>query len=181
MDKRIKYSLQQKLSVVKSVTAGIDSYGSAARRIGSKLTTVRRWVNHYQQHGRAGLQLRQGSYSGKFKLEVIGYMLKNRLSLSETATIFGVPQDHTVGQWLKKYECSAGELLKETRGRKRSTMAKKSRKKISADPMQTKLASLQSEVEYLRAENAFLKKLDALIQEEKAASHPGKPPKPSKN
>lgn len=184
MDKRVKYSLKQKMSAVLAVIAGRDSCLSAAGKIGSEQKTIRRWVNHYKQDGKAGLVLRQGTYSGQFKIDVIKYMLKNRLSLMRTATIFGIPQDDTVGRWLRKYERhGAGELLKERKGRPKTTMAKsvKKKSKQSSDPADKKLAALQQEVEYLRAENAFLKKLDALIQEEKAASNQSKRPKPSKN
>jgi transposase len=43
------------------------------------------------------------------------------------------------------------------------------------------LAALQKEVEYLRAENAFLKKLEALIQQQEAAKAQSKQQKPSRN
>lgn len=184
MDKRVKYSLKQKLSTVLSVISGRESCGSAARKIGSKLTTVRRWVRHYRQHGKRGLFLRQGTYNGQFKVRVIKHMLKKGLSLMQTAALFGIPQDHTVGKWLQKYKNHGTEgLLKETRGRARTTMAKKTKKtsKQLDNPTEKKLAALQQEVEYLRAENAFLKKLDALIQEEKATLNQVKRPKPSKN
>lgn len=184
MDKRVKYSLRQKMSIVLAVQSGRESSGSAARKIGSKLATVQRWVNHYKQHGKAGLLLRHGTYSGEFKVRVIKHMLKNGLSLAQTATFFGIPQNHTVGKWLQRYNrYGVGYLLKETRGRSPINMAKNAKKKSKqlSDPTDKKLAALQQEVEYLRAENAFLKKLDALIQEEKAASNQVKRPKPSKN
>jgi len=184
MDKRVKYSLKQKLSTVLAVRSGKESCLSAARKIGANDTTVHRWVNHYQWHGKAGLSLGQGTYSGEFRLKVIKYMLKKNLSLKQTATFFGIPQDCTVGKWLQKYNCDgAGAVLKEWRGRPRKTMARNTKKQPeqSNDPTEKKLAALQREVEYLRAENAFLKKLDALIQEEKAASKQNKRPKPSKN
>jgi transposase len=184
MDKRIKYSFKQKLSVVLGVTAGKTSVCSAANKIGANEKPVRRWVNLYKQFGKEGLKLRHGSYSGQFKIKVIKYMLKNHLSLTQTAALFGVPQDSTVGCWFKKYESQGVEgLLKETRGRKKSIMAEKKTKtpKLSSNPIDGKLAALQAENEYLRAENAFLKKLDALILEEKAAKKQSRQQKPSKN
>jgi transposase len=91
-----------------------------------------------------------------------------------------------VGRWLKVYQrLGAAGLLKETRGRKKSLMNKKTKKKIegtsTADPAAEKVATLQQEVEYLRAENAFLKKLGALIQQEKATKAQNRRQKPSKN
>ena len=186
MDKRIKYSFNQKLSAVRSITAGRESCLSAARKIGSKENTVQRWLRLYKEHGSPGLKIRKGSYDGQFKLRVVRYMLKNKLSLIRTATFFAIPQDHVVGRWLKIYQCwGAAGLLKETRGRKKSLMTPKSSRKKKArsgtDPATEKLAALQKEVEYLRAENAFLKKLDALIQQEKIAKAQSERQKPSGN
>jgi transposase len=99
-------------------------------------------------------------------------MLKNQLSLIETAALFGIPTDSTVRCWVKKYEQQGNTgLLQDRGGRKRSIMGKKPKKvkKTSTDSIEERLAALESENEYLRAENAFLKKMGALIQEQKAA------------
>lgn len=184
MDKRIKYSFKQKLSAVLSVLGSKSSFYSAARKIGGNEKSVRRWVNLYKHFGKEGLRFRHGSYSGQFKIDAINHMLKNHLSLTQTAAFFGIPKDDTVGRWFKKYESQGARgLLEETRGRKKSSMSKKPKRtnKISSIPIDEKLAALQSEVEWLRAENAFLKKLDALIQEEKNAKAHSKRQKPSKN
>jgi transposase len=186
MDKRIKFSFQQKLSTVRSIISGRESCISAARKIGSKGNTVQRWLSHYKEHGPQGLKIRNGTYDGHFKLRVVRYMLRNELSLTRTATLFGIPQDSAVKRWLKTYrEQGAIGLVKETRGRKKSPMtqktSKKKKDKSTMDSGAEQLAALQKEVEYLRAENAFLKKLDALIQQEKAAKAQGRRQKPSRN
>ncbi|NSL85732.1 transposase [Chitinophaga sp. Mgbs1] len=181
MDKRVKYSLKQKLSAVRSIISGKENAVSAARKLGSTDTSVYRWLNHYRQRGISGLKTPSGRYSGEFKLEVIRFMLKKRLSLMQTAILFGIAQDHTVGIWLRKYEDKgAAVLLKKQSALKESTMAKKPKKhRPVAERDAAKLAALEAELAYLRAENAFLKKLDALIQEEKAAQN--KRPRPSGN
>jgi transposase len=184
MDKRIKYTFKQKLSTVRSITAGRESCLSAAKKIGSKENTVQRWLRLYKEHGSSGLVIRNGNYSGRFKLKVVRYMVKNGLSSIRTATLFGLPQDYVVGKWMKKYKSQgAAGLLKETRGRKKSLMPKKINNKKITSPAgaDAKIAALQKELEYLRAENAFLKKLDALIQQEKATKGQGRRQKPFRN
>lgn len=186
MDKRIKFSFKQKLSTVRSIMAGRESCLSAAKKIDSKENTVQRWFRLYKQHGSRGLTVRNGSYDGRFKLRVVRHMLENKLSLIQTAVFFAIPQDNTVGRWLKIYQRSGSAgLLKQTRGRKKSQMIKRTTKKkkdfSTGDPSSEKVVALQKEVEYLRAENAFLKKLEALIQQEKAAKAQGKRQKPSRN
>lgn len=185
MDKRVKYTLHQKLSAVKSIVAGRESCLTAARKIGSKENTVQRWLRLYKQHGAKGLKIRNGGYDGHFKLRVVRYLLKNKLSLIQTAAIFAIPQDSAVARWLKTYQqYGQSGLIKETRGRKKSIMAKKTKKKQkdkTGDKSAAKITALQEELEYLRAENAFLKKLDALIQQKEAAKAQAKRPKPSRN
>lgn len=185
MDKRIKYSLKQQLSSVRSVLEDHVSASSAARSLGCGEKTMRRWLKLYQQHGVAGLQFRHGSYTGAFKLKVIEHMLKNDLTISEVAAIFGVPNDSTVGRWFMLYEKQGVEGLMEVkrRGRKKSMKPKKIKKSKddTISPAEQRLASLQEENEFLRAENAFLKKLKALIEEEEAVKARRRQPRPSKD
>ena len=62
-------------------------------------------------------------------------------------------------------------------------MAKKLKKKeiTSNDPAAQKLVEMQNELEYLRAENAFLKKFNALVQQEEAAKAQARQQKSSGN
>ena len=183
MDKRVKYTFNQKLLAVRSITSGQESNLTAARKIGCNKAIIQRWVRLYKQHGVKGLSLKNGSYKESFKLYVVRYMLKNKLSILQTAAIFAIPQHSAVSRWLKAYKCYGQAGLIETRGRKKSLMAKKIKKKKGtiADPSAEKVAALQKELEYLRAENAFLKKLDALIQQEEAAKAQSKQQKSSRN
>lgn len=184
MDKRVKYSVRQKSSVVRSILAGRKSITGAAQELGCMRSAVKRWMAQYLEHGVKGFDVRNGSYEGEFKLMVVRYYLKKELSLNQTACHFNIPNESAIHRWLRVYKCHGTEgLLKENRGKKRLPMAKKPRKKehVSSDPAAEKLAALQKENEYLRAENAFLKKLEALVQQEKAAKAQARQQKPSRN
>jgi transposase len=184
MDKRIKYSISQKAAIVRSIEAGKLSHRGAARKVGCDNKTIRRWLQQYKQHGIKGLKFRNGGYDGKFKVAVVHYYFKKGLSLNQTASYFKIPNEGIICQWVKIYKrLGASGLSGETRGRKRSSMAKKPPKEqippnASADQ---KLAEMQKELDYLRAENAFLKKLEALVQQEEAAKAQAKRPKSSGN
>ena len=190
MDKRVKFNLKLRLWAVRSIISGRETCASAAKRIGGNKGTVERWLIVYNEQGEGGLNLKSGNkngiYSGEFKIKVVRYMLENRLSLFRTAAFFGISSASVVLKWHQIYN-RLGEagLLKETRGRKSILLLnkKKNTKKNSSttDLPEEKLAALQKEVEYLRAENAFLKKLDALIQQEQAAKALGKQQKSSRN
>ncbi|MBO9727220.1 MAG: transposase [Chitinophaga sp.] len=179
---KTKFSLKQKLSAVHAVISGKDHIASAARKLGTTDVSVQRWLQLYKYHGIAGLQPRAGvTYSGEFKLEVIRTVFQKRLSLMQAAMLFGIAQDHTVGIWLRQYEREgAAGLLKSKRGLKKNQMGKKSKaNEIITDPDKAKLAALEAELQYLRTENALLKKLKALIQKEQAGQN--KRQKPSGN
>jgi transposase len=184
MGKREKYSIKQKITAVRAILSGCRSIRGTSRELGCRRSAVERWVKQYKEHGSKGLQYKNKSYDGKFKLMVVLHHLKNGLSLAQTAVDFKIPNESMVIKWLQRYrqQGSAG-LMKETRGRKKSVMAKKSKKQTPVKPgtAEEKLAALEKENEYLRAENAFLKKLDALIQQEQADKEQSKRQKPSRN
>jgi len=95
-------------------------------------------------------------------------MRQNNLSLSETAVRFNVSIS-SVLRW--KTMCETGglsALFQENRGRNKTMTLKKKKTKTSVRKSATAEdpnKSLLEELEYLRAENAYLKKLRALVQE----------------
>lgn len=104
-------------------------------------------------------------YTGEFKQKVVETMHKEKLSYSETAREFDIPQgDKTVARWERIYLEEGPEgLYVDRRGRASAASGtKKGRppkldKKVEED--------LIAEVQRLRAENAYLKKLNALVSE----------------
>jgi len=184
MDRRVKYSIKQKDAIVRAVLSGKVSISAKAKELACPRSTIRRWLGQYKQYGIKGFNLRNGSYEGPFKLRVVQYYHEKGLSLKETASFFKIPNEAVICQWVKIYKRSGVlGLVNNCRGEKKAIMTKKSRKKdtVPIDPAAQKLAALQKEVEYLRAENAFLKKLDALAQEEEAAKAQARQQKPSGN
>lgn len=129
--------------------------------IGSDLT-VTRWVKKYQKHGPAGLLKNIYKYDGKFKQDVVEYMHDNHLSLNETAMHFNLGNHDIVGKWERiYYEEGPQALYEERRGRNKNMSSKPSKKKLSKENEE----DLIEEVQRLRMENAYLKKLQALVQE----------------
>lgn len=173
----MKYSNEKKLAVVLSVLQGEHSIYSAVSHFGVSRTLLQHWVARYERHGSAGLQMRHGSYKGDFKLSVITYMHENHLSLTQTAVEFGIPQTCTVLNWDRIYrQEGAGGLYRDNRGRKKM----KGESKKLPDKELTEHEQLLRENELLRAENAYLKKLQALV-EERIARESGSAQKPSKD
>ena len=184
MDRRVKYSIKQKVAAVRSILRGRSSIRGAARELGCEKGVVRSWLARYKQDGIKGIQFRNGRYEPSFKLLVVRSYLEKGLSLNQAATYFKIPNIGVISRWVTLYKHGGAEgLLPRTKGRKKRAMSKKPTKKASqsSDEAASKLTKLQKEVEYLRAENAFLKKFEALVQQEKAAKAQAGRQKPSKN
>ena len=173
-----KYSYEEKLEAVKRVIDDGMSIKASARILGAGQTPVLRWVSRYNQFGPEGLLMKHGSYDGSFKVSVIEYMHENHLSLFQTAVKFGIPNDTTVGKWERiYYEEGPQGLYKDNRGRKPKMSSNKcSKQKLDHQTEEDLIA----EVQRLRMENEYLKKLQALVQE-RIAQENGKEPPSSMN
>jgi len=162
-----KYSKKFKLDVVKYYLSAQAGRKRTALKYEVHHTDVRKWVDCYQKYGSKGLEPRKSyqSYSPQFKFEVISEVSNNGLSLREVANKFGLPNHSLVIQWIRQYKHRGIDGLKpKIRGRK-PVKNQISQKPEKEDNLKTQ-AELVEELIYLRAENAYLKKLEALIQQE---------------
>lgn len=103
-------------------------------------------------------------YTAEFKKMVVETMEKEGMSYKETARQFEVSDDKRVAAWERVYlEEGAEGFQIERRGRKSTgSPPKQLRPEVEED--------LIAEVQRLRAENAYLKKLNALVLEEERQS-----------
>ena len=99
-------------------------------------------------------------YTGEFKQMVVETMRKEGLSYREAARRFDISRDTRVSSWERIYLEEGPEgLYVERRGRKSTGRPPKQMKpEVEED--------LIAELQRLRAENAYLKKLRALVLEE---------------
>ena len=98
-------------------------------------------------------------YTGEFKQKVVETMMQEKLSYKEAARQFGVSYDTVVAKWERIYLEEGPEgLFIERRGRSsKGRPPKKLKPEVEED--------LLAEVQRLRAENDYLKKLNALVAE----------------
>lgn len=97
-------------------------------------------------------------YTPEFKIKVVETMHREKLSYRETARQFDICDHDRVAAWERIYlEEGAEGLYVERRGRKSTGRSPKIKKEVEED--------LIAEVQRLRAENAYLKKLNALVAE----------------
>lgn len=168
MSRKIKYDVKFKLQVVHQILKGKESSDSSSQKLGIEKSLIKRWVHFYRTHGIDGLLPSQRLYSPEFKLGVIHALKTNSLSLTEASRQFRIPSDSTLKKWLILYDSLGPEGLRVERRGRRITKARAPAMPRKPKIPLTREEQLLEELADLRAENAYLKKLHALIQSESA-------------
>ena len=149
-----KYKVQERLAAVQAVEMG-EGIASVAKRFQMSADVVSRSLRLYEKHGEGGLQSHTYNWTAKEKYQVLEYMHANHLSCKETGIHFGISGSSTIWQWERSYLENGIEGLED----------KKKGRKPRPKPPKTREEELLNRIQYLEAENEYLKKLNALVAE----------------
>ena len=157
-----KYSKELKLEIINFMKEFHASPYAAQKKYNINEAVIRIWLRRYELYGIDGLVYKNTKYDGNFKISVVEYMHKNHLSLNETCIKFRINSVSNLSKWERiYYEEGPQALFRDLRGKRRKMSSKVNKQNLSKNQDE----KLIEELEYLRAENAYLKKLDALVQE----------------
>lgn len=163
-----KYSSLFKQQVVEYYGDGAHSYREVGLRFGLDYSMVRKWVASHAAHGLAGLSKKSSHYDAQFRLSVLERMWKDGLSHRQAAALFDIRSAGCLSAWERQYERGGIEALAPRRRGKPRSMPEPPVTDTGADGPQSDEAKsreeLLAELAYLRMENAYLKKLEALTQ-----------------
>ena len=156
-----KYSHEVRIKVVMEIEKGENIKGTA-RKYGIEKTNVQRWYRRYQQGGIEGLIGTNQKYSAEFKRNAVEYFLANDVSLDRAAATFGIPNNATLLIWKRQFLTEGAAALQDTQKGRPAKLPKKQDK--SSKPM-SKEEEYEARIKELEMENAYLKKLNALVSE----------------
>lgn len=165
-----KYSTEFKLEVVQSFRAGDGGARLLARRWSLPEEKIRTWVSHYRLHGIDGLRPKRGAYSVQFKLQVLSHQDREQLSSRQVAAIYDIRNSNQVVVWRRSLDQGGVEALV-SKKQGRPNMKQERRCPALPNPVVSDSAqALREENERLRAEVAYLRKLQALIRLKRSAA-----------
>jgi transposase len=155
-----KYSLETKLTAVNAYLDGVESFKDTAQKYNVNMTMLKKWVAKFRVHGLAAFQKTYTNYSVEFKLDVLNYINETGASIEEATLEYNIPASTTVGNWKDLFETQGIDAL-QPKAKGRQSMKQEPKKN---KPAEESIEALQTEIERLRMENAYLKKLNALVQ-----------------
>ena len=152
------YSEKEKMKVINYILDNDVSLCKAEKEFNISRETIRVWLGKYKKGGKKSLKklTKYRKYTGQFKVDVVEYMYEHRLSCKKTSINFGI-SNYLVKEWDLIYRHEGKDVL--LKGSYMSNFMKKNR-----DLEKKSKEELMEEVEQLRMENAYLKKLRALVQ-----------------
>jgi transposase len=172
----MKYSDQKRLDSVESYRSGDLGLRATAALHNVNVASLRKWVAAYEAIGIAGVQRkRRQTYDVNFKVQVLQKLKSEALSYRQAGALFNVRRFDSIAAWERAYDKYGIAGLMPHQPSHREPGALGADTKPVPDPDGAELPSRQElleELEVLRTENAYLKKLKALVQAQ-AKSAPG--------
>lgn len=159
-----KFTAEERIQIVLRYVHGIESIKAIAQEAKVSLSIVSGWIRLYEQQGIEAFQKKYTSYSLQFKMDVLNYMNETGTSSYDASAIFNISSPRLIRNWRSKLEQDGiGALEQKKKGR---PPVKKKTKKIDSkkSPLEGSVEALQEKISRLEMENAYLKKLNALVQ-----------------
>ena len=126
MERKGKYSREEKLNAVQEYLDGKSSMNSIANRLGVDWSAVKLWVNKYEAMGAEAFFTKQNKhYSKSEKERAVTAYLTGEGSLMDICNKFKIHSTAQLRQWIKKYisheelkASGTGGIVIMTKGRK---------------------------------------------------------------
>ena len=132
------------------------SYKELSKKFKINTSTVKYIIRLADLHGETILiKGKNNYYPAELKLHIINEVLILGNSISATSLKYALPNHGLLCNWISKFKENEYNILEKPKGR--PSKMKKNNKNIENKEL-SKVEQLEKELEYLRAENAVLKK-----------------------
>ena len=132
-------------------------YKELAKKFKINISNMKYMVKLTDLHGETVLiKGKNNYYPPELKLDIINEVLIIGNSIYTTSLKYALPNTGLLCNWISKFKENGYNILEKPRGR--TSKMKNNNKKIEKNEL-SKVEQLEKELEYLRAENAVLKKL----------------------
>ena len=156
----MKYSPTLALEICQGIESGKQSGASYGRFYGLDEKEIGLWLAHYRLYG-AAVFYHHPSYTLEERVNIVSDKLQNGPTITQTCLKYKILHRSSLRNWIRLHKDGRLEPMSE----------KKKDKKRNAKPgdsSQKRIRELERELLYARAENAYLKKLQALMQATKS-------------
>ncbi len=158
-----RFTNDQKIEAVTRYQDGSESMRDIAKSLGTDESVVRNWIKQFKYHGLAAFKKSYTSYTEQFKMDVLNYMNENGVSSNEAAAIFKISSPALIRKWRIQLETSGYDALF-SKKKGRPSMKKETNQQPKQVLVEGSPEALLAEIDRLRMENEYLKKLNALVQ-----------------
>lgn len=156
----MKYSPALALEVCQGIERGKQSGASYGRLYGLDEKEISLWLAHYRLYG-AAVFCHDQTYTLEERVNIVEDKLRNGLTITQTCLKYKILHRSSLRNWIRQHKDGRLQPMSDKKkDKKRHTKPEDSFKK--------RISELERELLYARAENAYLKKLQALMQATKS-------------
>ena len=146
-------------TVSSSVCSGVESIKGISRRLHLDAKEVVVWCALYQTYG-AGVFDQPLDYDAPMHKKIVEDYLHSGSSLTQTCVKYKIPHRSTLRNWIRHYR----------QGKPFAMKKKKVTTSETEQDVQARIEQLERDLLFARAENAYLKKVRALMRQTRRQS-----------